>query len=132
MQEETTGAAGSGMTVAGIKISNPDKVIFEDPEITKADVVRYYAEVSERMIPYVSGRILSIVRCPRGISQTCFLRSIRAGQQGHRHDAVTNSKGETEENFYIMIVPGWFMKPRWARWSSIPGEAASTIWKNRT
>jgi bifunctional non-homologous end joining protein LigD len=107
MQEETTGAAGSGMTVAGITISNPDKVIFEDSEITKADVVRYYAEVSERMIPYVSGRILSIVRCPRGISQTCFFKK----HPGPDNKAivtmpVTNSKGETEEYFYIMDRAG--------------------------
>ncbi len=30
---------------------SPDKVIFEEPEITKLDVIRYYEEVSARMLP---------------------------------------------------------------------------------
>ncbi len=56
--------------IEGIRITNPDKMIFDDPEITKAEVVRYYAQVAERMMPYVAHRILSIVRCPKGISQS--------------------------------------------------------------
>jgi bifunctional non-homologous end joining protein LigD len=106
--------AYGGMVVAGIKISNPDKVIYEEPAITKADVVRYYAAVAERMLPYVSGRILSIVRCPRGVSQTCFFKkhpgtgSKAAGPGGKGVVAmpVINNKGETEDYFYIENTAG--------------------------
>ena len=95
-------AKGNGMIIAGIKITSPDKVIFEDPEITKEGVVRYYAAVSERMMPYVSNRILSIVRCPKGIAQSCFFKK----HPGPDNKAIVtmpiiNSKGETEEYFYI-------------------------------
>jgi bifunctional non-homologous end joining protein LigD len=98
---------GKGMIVKGIKISNPDKVIFEDPQITKADIVRYYEKVSERMLPYVSNRVLSIVRCPRGITSACFFKK----HPGPDNKAivtvpVTNSKGETEEYFYIKDISG--------------------------
>ncbi|HVI39415.1 MAG TPA: DNA ligase D, partial [Anaerovoracaceae bacterium] len=97
----------NSMIIAGIKITSPDKVIFEDSVITKADVVRYYAKVSERMMPYVSNRILSIVRCPKGISQSCFFKK----HPGPDNKAtvtmpVTNSKGETEDYFYIENVSG--------------------------
>ena len=95
-------AAGNSMVVGGIKISNPDKVIFEEPKITKEDVVRYYEAVSGRMLPYVSNRILSIVRCPKGISQTCFFK--KHPGTGHKAIAimpVTNSRGEQENYFYI-------------------------------
>ncbi|MCL1918874.1 MAG: non-homologous end-joining DNA ligase, partial [Peptococcaceae bacterium] len=67
------GAKGD-CVIQGIKITNPDRVVFENPALTKADVVRYYEKVSERMLPYISHRILSIVRCPGGISQPCFYK----------------------------------------------------------
>ena len=73
------------LTIGGVTISSPGKVIFEDPAVTKADVVRYYDAVSARMLPYVRGRILSIVRCPRGIAQACFYKKHPgSGQQGDR------------------------------------------------
>ncbi|HWQ79667.1 MAG TPA: DNA ligase D [Anaerovoracaceae bacterium] len=100
-------ADGSSMIIAGIKISNPDKVIFEDPKIAKVDVVRYYEAVSERMMPYVSNRILSIVRCPKGISESCFFKK----HPGPDNKAIVtmpvmNSRGETEEYFYIENTSG--------------------------
>ena len=98
---------GDSIIIQGIKITNPDKVMFDDPAITKADVIRYYEKVSERMLPYVGHRILSIVRCPKGISQTCFYKKHPgAGSKGVVTIPVPNSDGETEEYFYIENVSG--------------------------
>ncbi len=97
----------NSIMIEGIKITNPDKVIFDDPKITKADVVRYYSKVSERMLPYMSHRILSIVRCPKGISQSCFYKK-HPGPTGKGIITlpITNSDGETEDYFYIENAPG--------------------------
>jgi len=93
---------GNSILVEGVKISNPDKVIFQHPNITKGDVARYYAKVAERMLPYVTHRILSIVRCPKGVSQACFYKKHPgSGSSGVVTIPVTNSDGETEEYFYI-------------------------------
>ena len=98
---------GNSIIIQGIKITNPDKVMFDDPAITKADVIRYYEKVSERMLPYAGHRILSIVRCPKGISQTCFYKKHPgAGSKGVVTIPVSNSDGETEEYFYIENVSG--------------------------
>ncbi len=98
---------GNSIIIKGIKITNPDKVIFEDPEITKADVIRYYEEVSERMLPYVSHRVLSIVRCPKGISQTCFFKKHPGpGSKGIVIIPVSGSDRETEDYFYIENTSG--------------------------
>ncbi len=106
-EEKSMEPNGNSMIVEGIKISNPDKVVFEDPEITKADIIRYYEKVSDRMMPYVTNRILSIVRCPKGIASSCFFKK----HPGPDNKAivtmpVTNSKGEEEEYFYIKNVSG--------------------------
>ena len=105
--EESMKTTGNSTIIAGIKITSPDKVIFEDPRITKADVVRYYEKVSERMMPYVSNRILSIVRCPKGISQSCFFKK----HPGPDNKSIvtmpiTNSRGEEEVYFYIENTSG--------------------------
>lgn len=93
--------------IEGVKITSPDKVMFDDPSITKEDVVRYYAQVAARMLPYVSHRILSIVRCPKGVSQSCFFKKHPgSGSKGVVTIPVTNSDGETEDYFYIEDVSG--------------------------
>lgn len=93
--------------IEGIKITNPDKVIFDDPEITKEDVACYYSKVAERMLPYVSRRILSIVRCPKGVSGACFYKK-HPGQssKGITTIPVTNGSKETEDYFYIENTSG--------------------------
>lgn len=95
------------IVIEGIKISNPDKVIFEDPQITKEDVIRYYEKVSEYMLPYVSRRILSIVRCPKGISQTCFFKKHPGpNSKGIITIPVSGEGRETEDYFYIENTSG--------------------------
>jgi bifunctional non-homologous end joining protein LigD len=97
----------SDIIIEGIKITSPDKVMFDDPEIKKADVIRYYEKVAERMLPYVSHRILSIVRCPKGISQTCFYKKHPGpGSQGIVTTPVSNGRGDTEVYFYIESASG--------------------------
>ena len=97
----------NNLIVAGVKISNPDKVIFADPGITKGDVIQYYAKVAERILPYVSHRILSIVRCPKGISQSCFYKKHPGpGGKGIVTIPVVGSDGLSDEYFYIDDVSG--------------------------
>lgn len=106
-EERTMEANVNSIIIKGIKITNPDKVLFEDPEITKADVIRYYEKVSERMLPYVTHRILSIVRCPKGISQTCFYKKHPGpNSKGIVTIPVSGEGKETEDYFYIEDTSG--------------------------
>ncbi|MEA4988944.1 MAG: DNA ligase D [Anaerovorax sp.] len=105
--EKTMDGNKNSVIIGGIKISNPDKVIFDDPVITKADVVRYYEQVSPRMLPYVSHRILMTVRCPKGISQTCFYKKHPASDsKGVITVPITNGEGKEEEYFYVENASG--------------------------
>lgn len=95
------------VVIEGVKVTHPDKVLFEEPRTTKIDVVRYYEKVAKRMLPYVSRRILSIVRCPKGIGEACFFKKHPGpGGAGIVTIPVTNSDGETEEYFYIDNISG--------------------------
>ncbi|MDD4316024.1 MAG: DNA ligase D [Clostridia bacterium] len=91
----------AGRNIGGIRISNPDKIIFENPVITKADVAEYYAKVGARMLPFAGNRVLSIVRCPKGIAQPCFFKKHPGpDSKGIVIVPVTTSDGQ-EDYFYI-------------------------------
>ena len=106
-EERPMKANADNIIINGIKITSPGKLIFDDPQITKADVVRYYAEAAERMLPYLSKRILSIVRCPQGICQSCFYKKHPGpGSKGVVTMMVPNSSREEEEYFYIEDAAG--------------------------
>jgi len=55
-----------------IRITNPTRIIYPALKFTKADLARYYAEVSEWMLPHVANRPLTLVRCPDGVEKECF------------------------------------------------------------
>ena len=50
-----------------VEITHPDKVLFPDDGITKADLADYYERVSEWMLPHVKNRPVSMQRFPDGI-----------------------------------------------------------------
>ena len=96
-----------GLIIEGVKISSPDKIIYNELDITKEDVVRYYSKVAERMLPYVRNRILSIVRCPKGVSQACFYKKHPGpGSKGIITMHIPTGNDETVEYFYIENATG--------------------------
>ncbi|HEY7903313.1 MAG TPA: DNA ligase D, partial [Casimicrobiaceae bacterium] len=58
--------------VEGVTISNPGKLYYPDAGITKHDVARHYALAAPRMLPHLTGRPLSLLRCPEGWQGECF------------------------------------------------------------
>ena len=63
---------GAPVIVAGIRISNPERVLYEEMGLTKAALARYYESVAEWMLPEIRERPLSLVRCPQGPGEGCF------------------------------------------------------------
>jgi bifunctional non-homologous end joining protein LigD len=57
-----------------VAITNPERVMYPDIGLTKLEVARYYEDVAEFMLPYVSRRPLTIVRCPEGRAEQCFFQ----------------------------------------------------------
>jgi bifunctional non-homologous end joining protein LigD len=50
-----------------VEITHPDKLLFPDDGLTKADIADYYETVSEWMLPHIRNRPLSLMRFPDGI-----------------------------------------------------------------
>jgi bifunctional non-homologous end joining protein LigD len=55
-----------------VKISHPDKLLFPDDGVTKADLADYYERVAEWMLPHLRDRPVSMQRFPDGIGGKGF------------------------------------------------------------
>ena len=58
--------------VAGVVLTNPGRVFWPEIGFTKLDLVRFYEQVADRILPHVANRPLSLVRCPNGYTGECF------------------------------------------------------------
>lgn len=56
------------------EISRPDKTLFADPGLTKADLARYYEQVAAAMLPHLAGRPLVLHRFPDGVDHSGFFQ----------------------------------------------------------
>jgi bifunctional non-homologous end joining protein LigD len=53
-------------------VSNPEKVFFPQPGLTKGDLVRYYLDVADCALPHLRGRPFHMVRYPNGVDGDFF------------------------------------------------------------
>jgi len=60
--------------VGAVTISHPQKVWWPEDGITKLDVVRYYADIAPRLLPWMADRPLTAERCPDGMRGSCFFQ----------------------------------------------------------
>ena len=69
----------SSPTVAGVRISHPDRVIYPDLGISKIQLARYFEQIADWIVPHVAGRPLTLVHCPAGLAAPCnFLKHAKA------------------------------------------------------
>ncbi|MEU8916873.1 non-homologous end-joining DNA ligase [Streptomyces nigrescens] len=57
-----------------VGIHRPEKVLFPDDGLTKADVVGYYRRVAASMVPQLRGRPLMLERLPEGLGGPQFMQ----------------------------------------------------------
>jgi bifunctional non-homologous end joining protein LigD len=57
-----------------IEITRPDKVLFPEDGINKAELIDYYARISSRILPHLRDRPLTLERYPDGIHQQRFFQ----------------------------------------------------------
>ncbi|RDH75523.1 ATP-dependent DNA ligase [Mycolicibacterium moriokaense] len=57
-----------------VDVTHADRVLFPADGITKGDVVEYYTDIAEVMVPHLKGRPLTLWRYPRGIDQKGFVQ----------------------------------------------------------
>ncbi|MBV8810618.1 MAG: DNA ligase D, partial [Acidobacteriaceae bacterium] len=58
--------------VAGVRITHPNRPLYNEIGLTKLELARYYESISDYILPHLKGRPLTLVRCPEGLADECF------------------------------------------------------------
>jgi bifunctional non-homologous end joining protein LigD len=61
-------------SVAGVRLTHADKLLYPAMGVTKRQVAEYFAARAKAMLPHVARRPVSLVRCPEGRAQACFFQ----------------------------------------------------------
>src|SRR5262249_35379226 len=56
------------------RLSNPDRVLFHEACITKADLAAYYESIADWILPPIVHRPRALLRCPEGRQRECFFQ----------------------------------------------------------
>jgi bifunctional non-homologous end joining protein LigD len=58
--------------VAGVRVSNPARKVYPVTGITKFEVAAFYEDIAGRLLPHITSRPLTVIRCPEGVGAACF------------------------------------------------------------
>ena len=81
-----------------MQVTNPDKVMFPDAGVTKADLVAHYEHVGEAMLRFAARRPLTLQRFPNGVGAKGFMQKNAAAHfpsSIERYPVATRDGGET-------------------------------------
>ena len=87
---------GDAVTVAGVRVTSPRRVLFEELGLTKEALARYYESVAEWLLPDLRKRPLSLVRCPQGPGEGCFYQKHIDSAWSDEIDRVTIPESDGE------------------------------------
>ena len=91
-----------------VPISNRERVIYPESQITKGQLADYYAAVAPLLLPWMGSRPISLVRCPQGRAKKCFFQKHDAGSFGVavRHVGIREKDGHEEPYLYVDTPEG--------------------------
>jgi bifunctional non-homologous end joining protein LigD len=106
--EAIMSAMGDDTVLSGVRVTSPDKVLFAGQGVTKRELIGYYEDVAELMLPYLRGRPLSLVRRPQGGRGRSFYQKHDSGgfPSELKRVMISEGSGETEQYFYIDDLKG--------------------------
>jgi bifunctional non-homologous end joining protein LigD len=101
-----SGAAGRP-EVAGIGISHPERQLYPDVGLTKLDLAKLYEDIAQWVMPHLSGRPLTLLRCPQGMAGTCFYsRHSKVWTPPSVRRVRIREKTKTDEHLVVESLPG--------------------------
>jgi bifunctional non-homologous end joining protein LigD len=88
-----------GRALAQVRLTHPERILWPEPGITKQGLAEFYAEIADWILPHVTGRPLSLLRCPSGTGAKCFFAK-------HPWQGLDDSVGRVDvgENEPMMVI----------------------------
>ena len=67
-------SAGEESAVAGVRLTNAQRVLYPSLGTTKRDLALFYESIAEWILPHLEDRPTALVRCPEGVDKPCFFQ----------------------------------------------------------
>jgi bifunctional non-homologous end joining protein LigD len=97
----------SAIEIAGVRLTHPERQLYPEEHISKRDIALYYEAAARRLLPQISRRLVSIVRCPEGRGEPCFFqRHPIPGSPDSIHRFERREKKATPDYIYVEDVQG--------------------------
>lgn len=96
------------LRIAGVRLSNPERVLYPDQGVTKRQLAEHYQRVADYMLPHLAGRPLSLLRCPRGPGEPCFFQRRLDGRAppGIEQVTIADANGQPATHLIVRDLAG--------------------------
>jgi bifunctional non-homologous end joining protein LigD len=87
-------------------ITHPDKILYPEDAITKEDLFNYYEAISEKILPFLRNRPLTLLRCPEGYQHCFYQRHFNQTTPRTLKSVGVESEGKSENYIYLTNQKG--------------------------
>jgi bifunctional non-homologous end joining protein LigD len=94
----------AGKTAIQVKLTHPDRILWPEDGITKQGLAEFYSDIADWILPHITKRVLSLVRCPGGVGKSCFYA--KHIWEGADKSFLPVDVGEAEPMFAIQDLDG--------------------------
>ncbi|MEE1657183.1 non-homologous end-joining DNA ligase [Microvirga sp. CF3062] len=100
-------AKSTDIEVAGVPLTHPERVLWEDQGLTKQELAEFYRDIGEWLLPHLVDRPLTLIRCPGGTQKKCFVqRHSWAGMSDFIHRTTIPDNSGTQEALTVTDIQG--------------------------
>lgn len=85
-----------------IELTSPERVVYPDVGVTKAQVFQYYRSMAQWLLPEIQGRPLSVVRCPQGAGRPCFFQKHHTAGMAHVRTVSLKEEGGSRADYLVV------------------------------
>ncbi len=89
-----------------VSLSHPDKILYPEDKITKGEIAEYYNSIQQWILPYITNRPLTIVRCPNTYKQCFYQKHLTSSIPDGIHEIMIKEKMGKDKYIYIQDVTG--------------------------
>jgi bifunctional non-homologous end joining protein LigD len=93
-------------------LTHPNKILYPEEKITKRELAEYYGEIEEWILPYITYRPLTFVRCPGNYNKCFYQKHIANNELNGLYSAIIKEKSGENKYIYIKDYEGLMALPQ--------------------
>jgi bifunctional non-homologous end joining protein LigD len=90
--------------VMEIELTNPNKMLYPEDRISKAEVYAYYRDISDYILPFMQKRPLTLVRCPANYQHCFYQKHFNKSSAKSLRSFPIVGKKDNELDDYLYLV----------------------------